>query len=96
MKESLPEVKYYDSDINSLDKKIEELRESIPIFPKWVNEVNEVPDFTWIGKTFSVIDDDFIKVGDNIKSIKERIAPVSIHISEPTRQEAISDAGVGV
>ena len=82
LKESLPEVKYYDTDINSLDKKIEEVRESIPKFPKWVNEVNEVPDFTWIGKTFSVIDDDFIKVGDNIKSIKERIDQEVTEISE--------------
>ena len=73
LKESLPEVKYYDNDIVSLDEKIEQVRDSIPQFPKWVNEVNEVPDFSWIGKTFSVIDDDFVKVGDNIKAIRDRI-----------------------
>ena len=73
LKESLPEVKYYDNYIVSLDDKIEQVRDSIPKFPKLVNEVNEVPDFSWIGKTFSVIDDDFVKVGDNIKSIRDRI-----------------------
>ena len=39
-------------------------------FPKWVNEVNEVPDFSWIGKTFSVIDDDFVKVNDTIEGLR--------------------------
>ena len=72
LKESLPEVKYYDGDIQSLDAKIDKIRSEIPNFPKWVNEVNEVPDFSWIGKTFSVIDDDFVKVGDNIKDLRDR------------------------
>ena len=72
LKDSLPEVKYYDTDIKSLDEKIDEVRDSIPNFPKWVNEVNEVPDFSWIGKTFSVIDDDFVKVGDHIKDLKTK------------------------
>ena len=82
LKESLPEVKYYDNDIVSLDDKIEKVRDSIPKFPKWVNEVNEVPDFSWIGKTFSVIDDDFVKVGDNIKSIRNRIDQEVSEIAE--------------
>jgi soluble cytochrome b562 len=82
LKESLPEVKYYDNDIVSLDDKIEQVRDSIPKFPKWVNEVNEVPDFSWIGKTFSVIDDDFVKVGDNIKSIRDRIDQEVSEIAE--------------
>jgi hypothetical protein len=70
---SIPEVKYYDSDIERLQKNIEEVRSEIPIFPRWVNEVNEVPDFSWIGKTFSVIDDDFGKVNDTIETLRERI-----------------------
>ena len=82
LKESLPEVKYYDNDIVSLDEKIEQVRDSIPQFPKWVNEVNEVPDFSWIGKTFSVIDDDFVKVGDNIKGIRDRIDQEVSEIAE--------------
>jgi len=72
LKESIPEVKYYEGDIQSLDEKIDKVRSEIPNFPKWVNEVNEVPDFSWIGKTFSVIDDDFVKVGDNIKDLRDR------------------------
>ena len=70
---SIPEVKYYDSEIEKLQNDIQEVRSEIPVFPKWVNEVNEVPDFSWIGKTFSVIDDDFIKVNDTIETLRERI-----------------------
>jgi len=70
---SIPEVKYYDSDIERLQRNIEEVRSEIPIFPSWVNEVNEVPDFSWIGKTFSVIDDDFGRVNDTIETLRERI-----------------------
>ena len=55
---------------------------SIPVFPKWVNEVNEVPDFSWIGKQFSVIDDDFIKVADNANSIRDRITEEVRQLSE--------------
>ena len=69
----LPEPKYYEEDLKSLKEEIIAVREAIPTFPKWVNEVNEVPDFKWIGKTFSVIDDDFIKVQDHLDSIKNRI-----------------------
>mgnify|MGYP003132173513 FL=1 len=70
---NLPEIKHYDSDLTSLKEDIIAVKESIPVFPKWVNEVNEVPDFSWIGKTFSVIDDDFVKVNDGMDSIKNRI-----------------------
>ena len=49
------------------------LKASIPKFPKWVNEVNEVPDFSWIGKTFSVIDDDFVKVSDKIEGLRGKV-----------------------
>jgi len=69
----LPEPKYYEDDIEKLKEDIERVRNEIPNFPKWVNEVNEVPDFSWIGKTFSVIDDDFIKVNDTIETLGEKI-----------------------
>ena len=69
----LPEPKYYEEDLKSLKEDVLAVKESIPKFPKWVNEVNEVPDFSWIGKTFSVIDDDFIKVNDNLDFVKGRI-----------------------
>ena len=71
--ENLPEVKYYEDDLKSLKEYIEGVKESIPVFPKWVNKVNEVPDFSWIGKTFSVIDDDFIKVNDHLNLLKGHI-----------------------
>ncbi len=74
VKESIPEVpevRYYEDDIESLKEDIEGVRADIPKFPKWVNEVNEVPDFSWIGKTFSVIDDDFDKVNDNLRTLKD-------------------------
>ena len=70
---SLPEVKYYESDLNSLKLRIEEVNQNIPTFPDWVQEVQEVPDFSWIGKTFSIIDDDFNKVQGHLDLIKEKI-----------------------
>ena len=45
----------------------------IPTFPDWVQEVQEVPDFSWIGKTFSLIDDDFNKVQGHLDIIREKI-----------------------
>ena len=74
VKESIPEVpevRYYEDDIQALKEDIEGVRGDIPKFPKWVNEINEVPDFTWIGKTFSVIDEDFEKVNDNLHTLKD-------------------------
>ena len=74
VKESIPEVpevRYYEDQIESLKEDIDAVRSDIPKFPKWVNEVNEVPDFSWIGKTFSVIDDDFEKVNDNLRTLKD-------------------------
>ena len=69
----IPEVRYYEEEIGRLEQTIQEVRSEIPKFPKWVNEVNEVPDFSWIGKTFSVIDNDFIKVNDTIETLRERV-----------------------
>jgi len=70
---NLPEVKYYDAEIEAICEAIDAVKVSIPKFPKWINEVNEVPDFSWIGKTFSVIDDDFVKVNDTIESLKDSV-----------------------
>mgnify|MGYP003117170632 FL=1 len=79
---NLPEPKYYEADLESLKEDILAVKESVPVFPKWVNEVNEVPDFSWIGKTFGVIDSDFVKVNDNLDSIKGRIDQEIQEISE--------------
>ena len=70
---NLPEVKYYDKEIEAICEAIDAVKVQIPKFPKWVNEVNEVPDFSWIGKTFSVIDDDFIKVSDTIDGLQTKV-----------------------
>jgi len=70
---NLPEPKYYEEDIQSIRIAIQEVQDQIPTFPKWINEINEVPDFSWIGKTFSVIDEDFEKVNDTINTLAERI-----------------------
>ena len=79
---NLPEVKNYDAEIEAICDAIDKVKESIPQFPKWVNEVNEVPDFSWIGKTFSVIDDDFIKVNDAIDTLQENVSIELKKISE--------------
>ena len=71
--EELPEPKYYEEDIQSIRIAIQEVQDQIPTFPKWVNEVNEVPDFSWIGKTFSVIDDDFVKVHDAVEGLRGKV-----------------------
>jgi hypothetical protein len=73
VRSEIPEVKYYEEDIERLEQNIQDVKNQIPTFPKWVNEVNEVPDFSWIGKTFSVIDDDFINVNDKIETLKETV-----------------------
>ena len=69
---NLPQPKYYEEDFVAIREELQLIRDEIPTFPKWVNEVNEVPDFSWIGKTFSVIDDDFVKVGDHIKDLQSK------------------------
>lgn len=73
VRSEIPEVKCYEEDIERLEKNIQDVKDQIPTFPKWVNEVNEVPDFSWIGKTFSVIDDDFIKINDKIETLGETV-----------------------
>jgi hypothetical protein len=78
----LPEPKYYEEDLKLLKEELLSIKESIPKFPKWVNEVNEVPDFSWIGKTFSVIDDDFVKVNDHLDFVKGRIDQEVQQLSE--------------
>ena len=79
---SLPEPKYYEADLESLKEDILAVKQSIPEFPKWVNEVNQVPDFSWIGKTFGVIDDDFSKVNDHISDLKDRFDDDLLHLTE--------------
>mgnify|MGYP003138144056 FL=1 len=71
--DNLPEVKYYENDLETLKSRIEEVNKTIPTFPDWVQKVQEVPDFSWIGKTFSIIDDDFNKVQGHLDIIRDKI-----------------------
>jgi hypothetical protein len=69
----LPEVRYYENDLQSIKEEIQNVQNNIPSFPKWINEINEVPDFSWIGKTFSVIEDDFTKINNNVNTLKDNL-----------------------
>ena len=60
----LPEVRYYENDIQSIREEIEKVKEIV---------VNEIPDFSWVDRTFKTIDDDFIKISDNISTLKENV-----------------------
>ena len=86
--DSLPEVKYYENDLYALKARIEQVNESIPTFPDWVQKVNEVPDFSWIGKTFGIIDDDFKKVQGHLDIIKEKI---DLRVSELNETIEVKD-----
>ena len=67
---NLSEVK---DDLESLKSKIESVSKSIPSLPHWIEEVHEVPDFSWISRSFHHIDDDFGKVQGHIDIIKDKI-----------------------
>jgi len=70
---NLPEPKYYEEDLELIKEKIEEIKNQIPIFPKWISEVDEAPDFSWIGKSFRSVDEDFVKINDSIETIRDKI-----------------------
>ena len=92
---NLPEVKYYDKEIEAICEAIDAVKEQIPKFPKWVNEVNEVPDFSWIGKTFSVIDDDFTKVNDTIDGLQTKVDFNLNELSEDIDKKYFSSSSMG-
>ena len=64
LKESIPtvpEVKYYDDDIKELKESIDEVKDRY------------IPDFRWIIKTFSHIDEDVESVNTGLAEIKGRL-----------------------
>tara|TARA_R100000030_G_scaffold27799_1_gene20233 strand:- start:2102 stop:4486 length:2385 start_codon:yes stop_codon:yes gene_type:complete len=69
----IPEVKYYDKELEELSEQISGIKDSIPTVPEWVNGIHDVPDFSWVGKTFSVIDEDFTKINNTVESVREKI-----------------------
>lgn len=84
----VPEIKYYDSDIDSIFEKIQQISEGIDNLPEikhYDNEIKsisvelekvksrDVPDFRWIGNTFNCIDEDFERVQGHLSLIREKI-----------------------
>ena len=65
LKESIPtvpEVKYYDTDISELKEGLQEIKE------------RDIPDFRWISKSFTVIDEDFESVNSSIATLKGKLS----------------------
>ena len=72
LKENIPEQKTYDAEIEAICEQIDLVKSQIPSLPEWVNE-DSLPDLSWVGRTFSVIDDDFVKVKDQIQTVRDKI-----------------------
>ena len=53
----------YDAEIAAICEQIDKVKAEIPNLPEWVNE-DSLPDLSWVGRTFSVIDEDVTKVND--------------------------------
>lgn len=76
VKESIPvvpEIRYYEDELELIKESIENVKSSIPELPQWIQNVNEVPDFSWIGKTFNVIDENFRIVRDSVETVSEQV-----------------------
>jgi hypothetical protein len=60
----LPEVRYYENDLKFIREEIEKVKRIV---------VSEIPDFSWVDRTFKSIDDDLIKINDNVSTLKEGV-----------------------
>ena len=60
----LPEVRYYENDLKFIREEIEKVKGIV---------VSEIPDFSWVDRTFKSIDDDIIKINDNVSTLKEGV-----------------------
>ena len=92
LKENIPEQKTYDAEIEAICEQIDQVKSQIPSLPEWVNE-DSLPDLSWVGRTFSVIDDDFVKVKDQIQTVRDKI---TFEIKELTESLETKDFGRGV
>ena len=95
LKENIPEIpepKLYDVEIEAICEQIDKVRSEIPNLPEWVNE-DSLPDLSWVGRTFSVIDDDFVKVKDQIQTVRDKI---TFEVKELTESLEIKDFDRGV
>ena len=97
----IPEVRYYDEEI-------QELKESIPVVPEvryydeQISELQEsiqevkdrdIPDFRWISKAFSVINEDFDNLSDTLGTLKGRL---DLEVSEIVESIETSNFETGV
>ena len=57
----IPEVRYYDEQISNLQESIQEVKD------------RDIPDFRWISKSFSVINEDFDNLSDTLATLKGRL-----------------------
>jgi hypothetical protein len=69
---TLPEIKNYDQEIEAICEQIDNVKSQLPNLPDWVNE-DTLPDLSWVGRTFSVLDEDITKVNDSLHTVKDRI-----------------------
>ena len=75
LKENIPEVpepRLYDSEIAAICEQIDKVKAEIPNLPEWVNE-ESLPDLSWVGRTFSILDEDVVKVNDALHTVRDRL-----------------------
>ena len=58
---TVPEVRYYDDEITSLKEEVKSVSE------------RDIPDFNWIGKSFSQLDENFGSLNDSLSSLKDKL-----------------------
>ena len=71
----IPEIRYYEEDIQGLYSVLEEVKNSIPNVPHWVQETENVPDFSWyvdVKKTFNTIGENISGVQDSIEKVNSK------------------------
>ena len=97
----MPEVRYYDDEI-------QELKESIPVVPEvryydeQISELQEsiqevkdrdIPDFRWIGNTFNTIDENYESLSTSLATLKGRL---DLEVSEIVESIETSNFEKGV
>ncbi len=87
LKESIPEIpepKSYDAEISAICEEIDKVKAEIPNLPEWVNE-ESLPDLSWVGRTFSILDEDVTKVNDALHTVRDRLKCEVEQITETIR-----------
>jgi len=58
---AIPEIRYYDEEIESLKEEVKSVSQ------------RDIPDFNWIGKSFSSINDDYESVSSSLAQLKGKL-----------------------